>query len=91
MDIVLSGSLLDIVFLHFGVFLLDLLSMDIPHPDNGAVLEPEAGCTGGSQRVGVLAIAGENLLGRKPYAIYFLDICEEANGVGEVGGESEHI
>ena len=59
MDIVLSGSLLDIVFLHFGVFLLDLLSIDIRHHDNGAVLEAEAVCTEVTQLVGVIALAGE--------------------------------
>ena len=51
MDIVLSGSLLDIVFLHLGVFLLDLLSIDIRHHDNSAVLETEAVCTEVTQLV----------------------------------------
>ena len=91
MDIVLSGSLLDIVFLHLGVFLLDLLSIDIRHHDNSAVLETEAVCTEVTQLVGVVALAGEILLGGEPYAIYFLDICEEDDGVGEGGGEPEHI
>ena len=91
MYIVLSGTLLDIVFLHLGVFLLDVLAGEGRHHDNGAVLETEAVCTEVTQLVGVIALAGENLLGGEPYAIYFLDICEEDNGVGERGGESEHI